>query len=88
MGMNNFETSDLYLAAALKIHNFKLVNLQRSGGRAVFIFEDRPDREAMMRQYFSGELTGSLKIFISVLSDLRSMINQMGMSNERKRERE
>ena len=75
-----FETHDLYLAAALKIHGYKIINLRRNGnGRGIFIFEDRPDRSQFVKGYFSGELTGSLKGFSNAWSDLKGLISEMEM---------
>ena len=80
--MNNdqktFQTHDLYLAAALKIHGFRLIDLKRNGnGRGIFIFEDRPGRHDFVRGYFSGDLTGSLKGFSNAWSDLKSLVSEM-----------
>lgn len=78
--MKTFETHDLYLATALKIHAFKLLDLKKTlNGRGLFIFEDRADRPQIVRAYFSGELTGSLKAFSNSWSDLKSLINEMEM---------
>jgi predicted RNA-binding protein YlxR (DUF448 family) len=78
--MKTFETHDLYLAAALKIHGFKIIDLNRNGnGRGVFIFEDRPDRTKYVRDYFNGELQGSLKSFSNAWSDLKSLVSEMEM---------
>jgi len=80
--MKTFETHDLYLAAALKIHGFKLIDLKRDEkGRGIFIFEDQPVRPNYVRNYFSGELLGSLKAFSNAWSDLKSLINEMEMDN-------
>lgn len=75
-----FETHDLYLAAALKINGFKLLDLKKAlNGRGLFIFKDSTDRPQIVRAYFSGELTGSLKAFSNSWSDLKSLINEMEM---------
>ena len=75
-----FETHDLYLAAALKIHGFNIINLRRScNGRGVFIFEDQQSRSEYVKGYFSGELAGSLKAFSNAWSDLKGLINEMEM---------
>jgi len=43
--MKTFETHDLYLAAALKIHGFKIIDIKKNGnGRGIFVFEDQPGR--------------------------------------------
>jgi hypothetical protein len=73
-----FKTHDLYLASALKISSFKLVDLKRDErGKGLFFFEDRPDRHQIVRAYFSGELTGSLKAFSNAWADLKSLVNEM-----------
>ncbi|MGA2465498.1 MAG: DUF5659 domain-containing protein [Thermodesulfobacteriota bacterium] len=81
--MKTFETHDLYLAAALKIHGFKIIDLKRNGiGRGIFIFEDQPDRPNYVRNYFSGELLGSLKAFSNAWSDLKRLISEMEMEKK------
>ncbi len=75
-----FETSDLYLAAALKLSGFRLVDLKTDGrGKGIFVFLDREDRPRFVKNYFSGELTGSLKSFSNAWSDLKSLVNQIEM---------
>jgi hypothetical protein len=75
-----FETHDLYLSAALKIHGFKIVDLKKNGnGRGIFMFEDQSTRPQYVKDYFSGELKGSLKAFSNAWADLKSLINEMEM---------
>ena len=75
-----FETHDLYLSAALKIHGFKIIDLKKnSNGRGIFIFEDQPTRPQYVKDYFSGELKGSLKAFSNAWADLKSLISEMEM---------
>ena len=77
---DNFETHDLYLAAALKIHGFRIIDLKRNGnGRGIFVFKDQPNRIQFVKAYFSGELSGSLKAFSNAWADLKSLINEMEM---------
>jgi hypothetical protein len=85
--METFETHDLYLAAALKTHGFKLLDLRKNGARGVFQFQDRSDRTQFVKNYFSGELQGSLKAFSNAWADLKSLINEMEMNrpNEKRR---
>ena len=43
--MKTFETHDLYLAAALKLHSFKLIEIKKNDTRrGIFVFEDQPGR--------------------------------------------
>jgi hypothetical protein len=78
--MKTFQTSDLYLASALKLHGFKLLDLRSDGrGKGIFVFTDREDRPQFVKNYFGGELTGSLKGFSNAWSDLKSLVNQVEM---------
>jgi len=78
--MKTFETHDIYLATALKIHGFKLLDLKSDGrGKGIFIFEDRENRSQFVRDYFSGDLIGSLKAFSNAWADLKSLVNEIEM---------
>jgi len=78
--MKSFETYDLYLSSALKINGFRLIDLRKDEkGRGIFVFEDRPDRPHLVKDYFSGELTGSLKAFSNAWADLKSLVNEIEM---------
>jgi hypothetical protein len=80
--MKPFETHDIYLSSALKIKGFRLFDLKRDeNGRGLFIFEDRDDRPQLVKNFFSGELTGSLKAFSNAWADLKSLINEMEIDN-------
>lgn len=73
-----FKTSDLYLAAALKVSGFRLLNIQKNNtGKGTFFFEDRDDRTKFVKDYFGGEIQGSLKAFASAWGDLKSLLNQI-----------
>jgi len=78
--MKPFETHDIYLSSALKIKGFRLIDLRGDErGRGIFIFEDQPNRFQLVWDYFSGELTGSLKAFSNAWADLKSLINEIEM---------
>jgi hypothetical protein len=89
MELKTFQTNDLYLASALKINGFRLVDLKRNErDRGVFLFEDRDDRPQLVRGYFSGELTGSLKAFSNAWADLKSLVNEIEMERRNGKRRE
>ncbi len=78
--MSPFETHDIYLSSALKINGFRLIDLRKDDrSRGIFVFEDRSDRPQLVKNYFSGELTGSLKAFSNAWSDLKSLVNEIEM---------
>ena len=70
-------TDDIYVASVLKLCGFKLVTVSKTGDRGTFHFADRDDRSQIVQDYFSGDLTGSLKQFASTWGDLKSLVTQM-----------
>ncbi len=80
--MKTYQTHDLYAASALKINSFVLIDLIRDEkGRGIFVFQDRDDRPRIVRDYFSGQLTGSLKGFANAWADLKALVNEMEMNS-------
>lgn len=78
--MPAFKTTDIHLSAALKTIGFKLIDIEKDDrGRGVFVFEDREDRETIVKDYFAGNLQGSLKSFTSNWLDLKNFIIQLGI---------
>ena len=71
--MNDFSTSDLYLAAFLKAKGLKLIDKKTEGKKVFFIFEDRKDREDLVRQFFNDGLV-NITAFKSAIQDLKTMI--------------
>ena len=75
--MKTFETHDLYLSAALKVSGFRLMDLKKdSKGKGLFVWEDKPERPKFVRDYFSGELQGSLKAYVDAWTALKSLLTE------------
>jgi hypothetical protein len=72
-----FETTDLYLASAMKLKGVRLIRIEKNGSRGIFVFEDFDGRAEFVREYFSGELEGSLNGFANAWADLKSLVYQM-----------
>lgn len=71
--MNTYETSDLYLSAFLKAKGLKFVDKYRRGERFVFIFEDRPDRQDLIREFFNDGMI-NITSFKNAIQDLKTMV--------------
>ena len=73
--MKSYETRDLYLAVSLKLHGFKLIEIKSiERGKGRFAFEDTEPLRKCVKDYFSGDLQGSLKNFVTVWKDLRGYL--------------
>ena len=72
--METYQTSDLYLSAFLKAKGFHLFDKKYTEGKKViFIFDDRKDREELVRQFFNGGLV-NITAFKSAIQDLKTMV--------------
>ena len=68
-----YESTDLYLCCFLKAKGMKLVNVERDGRRNTFVFEDRTDREELIKEFYND---GIVKVndFKNAIVDLKSVI--------------
>ena len=68
-----YQTNDFYLSAFLKAKGMKLVDTERDGRRALFIFEDQPNRRELIKEFYN---EGIVKIndFKNAIQDLKAII--------------
>jgi len=71
--METYMTSDLYLSAFLKAKGFKLINTKRDGKKVIFIFEDKKDRNELIRKFFDNGLV-NVRDFRSAIQDLKTIV--------------
>ena len=70
-GNNIYESTDLYLAAFLRARGMTITGIEREGRRSIFCFEDTPEREDLVREFFNDGFCNRYK---NALCDLKSMI--------------
>ena len=70
---NTYNTSDLYLSAFLMAKGLRLLDKRRTGGKFVFIFDDREDRKKLIQEFFNGGLV-NITAFRGALQDLKTMV--------------
>jgi len=63
----------LYLAAYLKAKGLKLIDKKRGDNKISFIFEDRQDRENLIREFFNDGMIG-IAAFKNAIQDLKTVI--------------
>ena len=71
--MGTYRTSDLYLSAFLKAKGLRLQDKHRAGNKFVFIFEDRDDRQQLIRDFFN-DGTVNITAFKNAIQDLKTMV--------------
>ena len=73
----NYETENLYLAAALLTAGKKLIKPYRNGsGKVIFLFDNSAsDIQELTEKYFSSELILPVNLFVNNWRDLRRLID-------------
>jgi len=68
-----FETSDLNLASFLRCHEFRISDIRRETGKAVFVFEDSGElRRAVLEYANDGPVR--VRSFCNTLRDLKGIV--------------
>jgi hypothetical protein len=68
-----YRTSDLYLSAFLKANGMRLLDKQRVDQKFQFLFEDRPDREKLVKDFFNDGMV-SITAFKNAIQDLKTLV--------------
>ena len=73
MSNKSYASSDFYLSAFLKARGMILLDVEKDGRRGTFIFEDRPDREELIKEFYND---GTVKVnaFKNSIQDLKAVI--------------
>lgn len=45
--MKDFKTSDILLAASLRVHGYTMTNIEKQGNKGIFVFGEVPDQFIM-----------------------------------------
>ena len=72
---NNIEISDLGATASLITNGFKLHSLDRTNKkRVLFYFENSPELQQALREYFSFDLQGDCQTLFNAIKSLKCQI--------------
>jgi len=69
----DYVTTDLYLASFLKAQGMKLIGTERQGRRVSFVFEDRPDRESAVLEFYNNGVV-RINDFTHAIQDLKAVV--------------
>ena len=67
-----FDTSELGLAAFLKVSGLEIKIMFRKGNKTIFSFKDTPERKALVDDYFTGKAKVDPLAFRSTMRDLKN----------------
>jgi len=67
--MLTYRTQTMYLAIWLKMKGLKFSSIDRSKPRLTFVFEDSPEREALVKEYYAQPL---IQEFVGAINDMKT----------------
>lgn len=73
--MKNHETKDFYLTGALLLKGFRLVDLNRENGYTVFSFQETPELQRSISQYYLGQLSVDASEYGLTLRQLKGVMH-------------
>ena len=77
-----YSTDDIYAASALRAGGMKFVGLSKRGNRGVFEFEDSPEREKLITDFYSGNLTQNVREYVNQWVNFKRLVARLSSSNE------
>ena len=72
-----YATSDIHLATALRVAGLKFVGISREGRKGTFKFEDSPQREQIVMDFYNGDLIQNVKQFIEHWFGFKKMVSEL-----------
>ena len=71
MRTKTYASTDFYLSAYLKVKGLKLLDVERDGRRAIFIFEDRENRKELIKGFYNDGMV-QINAFKNAIQDLKA----------------
>lgn len=75
MPAKTYSTSDILLAAYLRLQGYNMVGIERKNGRGFFIFEDKPNRESKVMDFFNKKTRVESIALLDEVKTLKAMVN-------------
>lgn len=71
-----FTLSDFYLSAFLRAKSFRLLNIIKTNPRqALFVFEDKANRQSLVEDFLFGRTQIEPKSFVSAIKELKQLLH-------------
>ncbi len=72
-----YRTSDIYIAALLRTANLKFLGLTKNGARGVFEFEDSPERERLILDFYNGHVVQNVRQYIDHWMHFKKLVERL-----------
>jgi hypothetical protein len=75
--MKTYKTSDIYVAALLRTAGLKFLGVIKNGGRGVFEFEDSPEREKLILDFFNGQVVQNIRQYVDHWMSFKRLVERL-----------
>lgn len=76
MTITEFHTTDIVLAASLRVHNYSMTSIERNGNKGTFIFADV--EEDFISKFDLGNVQVEPIMFNNAIKQLTTSVRRMG----------
>ena len=72
-----FSTSDIYIAAMLRTAGLNFIGVAKNGPRGIFKFEDSPERERLIIDFYNGRAMQDVKAYVDHWMNFKKMVENI-----------
>jgi len=72
-----YSTSDIYVASLLRTAGLKFVDITKTGNKGVFAFEDSPERERLILDFYGGGVVQNVREYIDHWMNFKKLVESL-----------
>jgi len=72
--VKSYGSCDLYLTSFLKCRGCRIVDVDKSGRRITFLFQETEELKKLVKDYFNNDATAKINEFVHSLKDVKSIV--------------
>lgn len=72
-----YTTGDIYVASLLRTAGLKFIGITKAGNRGVFTFEDSPEREKLILDFYNGEAVQNVRQYVDHWMNFKKLVETL-----------
>jgi len=72
-----YTTADIYVASLLRTAGLKFLGITKTGNRGVFTFEDSPEREQLILDFYNGEAVQNVRQYVDHWMNFKKLVESL-----------
>jgi len=77
MANNVYTTKDIYIASMLRTAKLKFIGVSKSEGRGIFKFEDSPEREKLIIDFYNGQVMQNVREYVDHWMNFKKLVENI-----------